>query len=163
MDERIADLLGIIYREIDLYRGLIVHSREKTALLAQGRLEAILENSKVEETFHIKLRFLENEMKRLCSEICRIRGIEHQEFTLTKLAEKLEQSTALELKSQATLIRNLVMQLKSVSNRNLRLIERSEKYSRGLLGLISNATSPYQRTGLFRSVPAVQPTFSHRA
>lgn len=163
MDERIADLLGIIRKEIDLYRDLIEHSRKKTALLARGRLEAILENSKVEETFNIKLRFLENEMKRLCSEICRIHGIERQEFTLTKLAEKLEQSTALELKSQTTLIRNLVMQLKSVSKRNLRLIERSLRYSQGLLGLISNATSLYQRTGLFRSVPAVQPTFSHRA
>ena len=162
MDERISDLLDVIGKEINLYRDLIAHAREKTALLSQGRLEDILENSKVEETFNIKLRFLENEMKRLCSETCRIHGIAREEFTLMNLAENLEQPASLELKSQTTLFRNLVEQLKSVLRRNLRLIEKSLQYSQGLLGLISNATSPYQRTGLFRSIPAVQPTFSHR-
>ena len=162
MDERISDLLGIIGKEIDLYRDLIDHAREKTALLSQGRLDDIVENSKVEETFNIKLCFLENEMKRLCSEICQIQGIAREEFTLMNLAENLEQPASLELKSLTTLLRNLVKQLKNVSQRNLRLIEKSIEYSQGLLGLISNATSPYQRTGLFRSIPAVQPTFSHR-
>ena len=162
MDERISDLLGIVDKEITLYRDLIAHAREKTSLLSQGRSADILESSKVEETFKIKLRFLENEMKRLCFEICQIHGIAREEFTLMNLAENLEQPASLELKSRTTLFRNLVEQLKTVSRRNLRLIEKSLKYSRGLLGLISNATSPYQRSGLFGSIPAVPPTFSHR-
>jgi uncharacterized HAD superfamily protein len=163
MDERISDLLGIIKEEINLYREFIEHSREKTALLAQGRVEAILESNKVEETFSIKLRFLENELSRLCSDICRTLGIGYEEFTLIKLAEKLEQSAAVEIKLQAALFKNVVMQLKSVTDRNLRLIKKSLRYSQGLLGLISNATSPYQQTGLFRPIPSIQPTFSRRA
>ncbi|MBN2319511.1 MAG: flagellar export chaperone FlgN [Acidobacteria bacterium] len=162
MDERISDLLGILKEEINLYRDIIEHAREKTALLAQGRVEAIQESNKVEGTFNIKMRFLENEMKRLCSEICQTAGIAREEFTLKKLAENLEQPAAGELKSQTELLGNIVMQLKAVSRRNMQLIEKSVKYSQGLLGLVSNATSPYQRTGLFRSIPAVQPTFSHR-
>ncbi len=162
MEKRISDLLDILGKEINLYRELIKHAEEKTALLAQGRLEVILESSKIEETYNIKLRFLENEMKRLCSEIRRISGIASEEFTLIKLAESLEQSLAAELKSQVSLFRTLIMQLKAVSQRNLGMIEKSVKYTRGLLDLISGATSPYQQTGLFRSIPAVQPTFSHR-
>ncbi len=162
MERRISDLLGVVGKEINLYRELIEHAREKTALLAQGRLETILESSKIEETYNIKLRFLENEIKRLCSEIRQISGIACEGFTLMKLAENLEQPSATELKYQATLFRNLVMQLKAVSQRNLLMIEKSVKFTQGLLGLISSATSPYQQTGLFRSIPAVQPTFSHR-
>jgi hypothetical protein len=162
MDDRISDLLGIIREEVSLYRDLIEHVRRKTALLAQGRVEAILESNKLEETFNLKLRFLENEMARLCSDLCQILGIPREEFTLMRLADNLEQSLAQEIRSQTTLFRNIVKQLKSVTQRNIRLIERSIHYSRGLLDLISNATSSYQRTGLFRSVPSVQPTFSQR-
>ena len=163
MDERISDLLEIVQEEISLYRDLIEHARKKTALLAQGRTEAVLESNKVEETFNIKLRFLENEMKRLCSDLCQKFGIEPEEFTLIKLAENLDPSAALEIRAQTTLFRKIVMQLKSVTQQNLQLIEKSLRYSQGLLGLISNVTSPYQRTGLFRSIPSIQPTFSQRA
>lgn len=162
MDERISDLLRIIKEEIALYRDLIEHARKKTFLLAQGRTEAILESNKIEETFNIKLRFLENEMGRVCSDICRSVGIAREEFTLVKLADNLEQSLALEIKSQAALFKNIVKQLKAVTQRNLMLIDKSLRYSQGLLGLISNATSPYQRTGLFHSIPSMQPTFSKR-
>jgi len=163
MEEQISDLLGIIKEEISLYRDLIEHARKKTALLAQGQVEAILECNKVEETYNIKLRFLENEMKHLGSSIRQNLGIKSEEFTLMDLAENLELSAALEIKSQTTLLRNIVMQLNSVTQRNLLLIEKSLGYSQGLLGIISNAMSPYQQTGEFKSIPAIQPTFSQRA
>ncbi len=163
MDDRISDLLGIIRDEISIYRDLIEHARRKTALLVQGRVEAILESNKIEETFNIKLRALETEMARLCHDLAQSFRIPREEFTLMKLADSLEQSLALEIRAQTTLFRNIVMQLKSVTQRNIRLIERSIHYSRGLLALISNASGSYQKTGLFESIPSVQPTFSQRA
>jgi hypothetical protein len=163
MDERITDLLGVIKKEINLYRDMVGHAREKTALLSEGRVEAIQESNKVEETFNIKLRFLENELKRLSAEICRSLGITHEEWTLEELAEHLEKPAAAELKSQIDLFRTIVIQLNDVTKRNLELIETSLKYSNGLLALFSNATGPYQQTGLFQPIPDVQPTFSHRA
>jgi hypothetical protein len=163
MNDRISDLLRIVREEIKLYRDLIEHTRRKTALLAQGRVEAIHESNKVEDTFNVKLRILENEMVRLCSDLAQAFGIPREEFTLMKLADSLEQSLAQEIRSQTVLFRNLVNQLKSVAQRNMRLIERSIYYSRGLLDLLSNATGSYQHTGLFKSVPSVRPTFSQRA
>ena len=163
MNQQIADLLEIVQEEIGLYRDLIEHAKEKNRLLAQGRVEVILESNKVEETFAVKLCFLENEMKRLGCGICETLGIAHEEFTLIKLAECLEQSDALEIRSLFDRLRNVVLQLKSITARNRLLIDESLRYSQGLLGLISNATSSYQKTGLFRSVPSIQPTFSKRA
>ncbi len=162
MESRVSDILRIVREEIDLYRDLIEHARRKTALLVQGRLEAILESNKVEETFNIKLRILETEMARLCSDLCKALKIPREGFTLLKLADGVEQRVAAEIKSQTNLFKNLVDQLKSVNQRNLRLVESSIHYSRGLLDLISNATSSYQKTGLFRPFPAIQ-TFSHQA
>jgi uncharacterized protein YbbK (DUF523 family) len=163
MDERISALLEIIREEIDLYRDLIEHARRKTALLVQGCVDAILESNRAEEQFNARLRTLEMEMVRLCQELGQALRIPREELTLMKLADSFEQSLALEVKAQTTLFRNIVNQLKSVSRRNMRLIDRSIQYSQGVLALISNVSSSYRRTGLFESMPSVQPTFSQRA
>jgi len=70
MESRISDLLRIVREEIAIYRDLIEHARHKTALLVQGRVDALLESNKTEETFNIKLRILETEMSRLCVDLC---------------------------------------------------------------------------------------------
>jgi hypothetical protein len=163
MSDQISELLGIVRDEIRLYRDLIEHARHKTALLVQGRVEAILESNKREETFNDGLRTLESEMVRLCRDLGRAFKIPREEFTLMKLAENLEQSFALEIRSQAALFRNIVEQLKSVNQRNMRLIEHSVRYSGGLLALIANATGSYQPSGLFEPIPNTQPSFSQRA
>jgi hypothetical protein len=163
MKEKISDLLGIVREEINLYRDLVEHARRKTALLVQGRVEAILESNKIEETFNAKLRALEEEMAIVCRDLSQAFRIPREGFTLMKLADSLEQSLALEIKSQTTLFRNLVKQLKSVNQRNMRLIERSVRYSEGLLALFSNVRGAYQPTGLFEPIPRIQPTFSQRA
>jgi hypothetical protein len=163
MNDKISELLGIIREEIHLYRDLMDHARRKTALLVQGHVEAILESNKIEEMFNAKLRSLETEMASLCSDLGQALRIPREEFTLMKLADRLEQSLALEIKSQTALFRNIVEQLKSVNQRNMRLIEKSVRYSGGLLALISNATSSYQPSGLFEPIPIIQPTFSQRA
>jgi flagellar FlgN protein len=163
MESSVMDLLGIVREEISLYRDLIEHTRRKTSLLVQGSVDAILESNKAEETFNIKLRILENEMIRLCSDLCEAFKIPRDEFTLLKLADGVDQSVAAEIRSQTNLFRNLVDQLKTINQRNMKLVECSISYSRGLLDFISNATSPYQGTGLFRPFPAIQTTISHQA
>jgi hypothetical protein len=163
MDKQISDLLGIIREEINLYRDLIEHARRKTALLVQGQVEAILESNRIDEAFNVKLRILENEMARLCFSLRQAFKIPIEEFSLMRLAGDMEPSAAEEIKSQTALFRNLVKQLKSVSHRNMRLIERSIHYSRGLLDLLSNATSSYQKTGFFKPMNPIEPAFSQRA
>lgn len=162
MDKHLAALLGVIREEIEVYRGLIEHARRKTALLIQGSAEDLLESNKIEETFNIKLRILETEMTRLCRDLAQVFHIPCEEFTLLKLAEGTEQAVAEEIRSQATLFRHLLDQLKLVNQRNRKLVESSMRYSRGLLDLISNATGSYQGTGLFVPLPAVRTTISHR-
>ncbi len=163
MENHVSELLGLIREETSLYRDLIEHARRKTALLVQGSVNALLESNKAEEIFNTKLRGLEDEMRRLCLEFCQALSLPREEFTLLKLAEGLEQPVAQEIRSLTVLFRNLVDQLKSVNQRNMRLVESSIRYSRGMLDFLANATSSYQMTGLFRPLSAVQTTISHRA
>ena len=162
MDAVISDLLRIINEEIKIYRNLIEHARRKTALLIQGRVDALLESNKIEEAFNLRLRALENQMVGLCRDLSLVFRIPREEFTLLRLADNLEQPLAQQIRSQTALFGNIVGQLKSVSRRNMRLIEKSIQYSRGLLDLVSNATGSYKQTGLFKP-PSVHPTFSQRA
>lgn len=159
----ISDLLGILRQETCLYRDLLEHARQKTALLIQGHVEAIQDSNKVEEMINARIRLLETEMACICRDLGQAFRIPRGEFTLMKLADNLEQSLACEVKSEAAIFRTIVKQLKSVNQRNRRLIDKSVRYSEGLLALISNATSSYQPTGLFESIPKMQPTFSQRA
>ncbi|MBZ5495454.1 MAG: flagellar protein FlgN [Acidobacteriia bacterium] len=163
MEEQIAALMNIVREEIALYRDLIDHARRKTALLVRGPLEAILESNKIDETFNVKLRLLENEVARLCQQLCQALHIAREEFTLLKLADGVEQSVAAEIRSQSTLFKHMVDQLKSVNQRNRKLVENSLHYSHGLLDFISNATSSYQSTGLFKPYSAVANTISDKA
>jgi hypothetical protein len=163
LDDGISDLLRIVREEINLYRDLMEHARRKTALLVQGRVEAIFESNRIEETFIARLRELEMEMIHLCTDLSKAFRIPREEFTLMKLADRLDKSLALEIKSQNTLFGNIVRQLNIINQRNRKLIEKSLRYSEGLMALFSNATSSYQPTGLFEPIPLIQPTFSQRA
>jgi hypothetical protein len=163
MDEQVAELMNVVREEIALYRDLIEHARKKTALLVRGPLEAILESNKVDETFNSKLRTLEQEIARLCQQLCSALQIAREEFTLLKLAEGMEQSVAREIRSQTMLFRNLVGQLKEINQRNRKLVEGSLHYSRGMLNFFANATSSYQSNGLFKPYSAAHNTLSSKA
>jgi hypothetical protein len=163
MDDRISDLLKIVQEEICLYHDLAKTTRHKTDLLMQGCAEAILESNRADERHCSRLRTLEMERSRLCQDLGRSFRIPRREITLMKLADYFEPSLALELRTQATLIRDAVKQLKSISQRNIKLIERSMGYSQGLLALFSNAGSSYRATGLFEPRMPVQTRFSQSA
>jgi hypothetical protein len=163
MDEQIAALLKIVGEEIALYRDLIAHARRKTAILVRGSLESILESNKTDETFNAKLRLLEDEMARLCQQLCQVLHIAREEFTLLRLAEGVEQSVAAEIRSQSMIFKNLVEQLKGINQRNRKLVENSLHYSRGLLDFIANATSSYQSNGLFKPYSVAHTTISNKA
>ena len=163
MDDQIAALMKIIGEEIALYRDLIAHARKKTSLLIRGSLEAILESNKADETINVKLRLLEDQMSRLCKQLCATMNVAHEEWTLLKLAEEAKPSVAEEIRSQFMVFRNLVEQLKAVNQRNRKLVESSLHYSRGLLDFIANGTSSYQSNGLFKPYSAAHSTISNKA
>lgn len=162
MTQELSAFLKIVQEEIDIYRELIAHARKKTSLLVRGHLEAILESNKIDETFSVKLRMLEDELARLSVQICQKFQIKREEFTLLKLAENADPSLAEELRSQSTLFKNLVDQLKKVNQRNKKLVESSLNYSRGLVDYISNATSSYQDSGLLKPLSTMHSTISSR-
>jgi hypothetical protein len=163
MDKLLADVLRILREEIDLYRGLAEHARQKTALLVRGHMDAIMESNKTEETYSLKLRILEDEMSRLCGELCQAFKIPYEEFTLLKLVDGVSQSVAAEIKAQTILFKNLITELKSINHRNTMLIESSVRYSRGLLDFLHSTTGSYQQNGMFRPMAALQTTMSRRA
>jgi len=163
MSDQISELLGIVRDEIRLCSDLMEQARLKTALLKQGRVEAILDANKTEEAFHGKFRALESEMMRLSRDLSHAFRIPRAEFTLMKLAQSLEPSLSLELQSQTALLRNVVKQLKAANRRNMRLMEQSMRFSDGMLALISNARGSYKPTGLFEPIRRIQPKFSQSA
>jgi hypothetical protein len=163
MPDQVSDLLGIVREAIKVYRDLVEHARRKTALLSTGSAEAILESHKTEDVLCSKLRGLETQMARLSGDLAGAFRISREGVTLMKLADIIEPSIAPELRSQADILRNLVRQLRSVTQRNRKLIDRSLRFSGGLLAVFSNASGSYRPDGLFSDISSMQPMFSQRA
>jgi hypothetical protein len=163
MEDRISDLLGIVRDEIQLYCDLVEHAREKTSLLVQGRADAILESNKIDEKFCFQLQEMEMKRVPLCDDLIMAFGIPREEFTLAKLAERLEHPHASEIRTQIKLLQNVVKKLKLVGMRNRKLTEQALNYSKGMMAVIANASGAYQPSGVFEKIPAIQPTFSQRA
>jgi len=163
MEDRISDLLGIVRDEIQLYCDLVEHAREKTNLLVQGRADAILESNKIDEAFSLQLQAMEMKRKSLCNDLIMTFGIPREEFTLAILAERLEHPHAMEIRAQIKLFQKTVKQLKHVNLRNRKLIRQALNYSKGMMGIIANASGAYQPSGVFEKIPIMRPTFSQSA
>jgi flagellar biosynthesis/type III secretory pathway chaperone len=162
MHDRISELLGIVREEIEITRDLLENARQKTKLLIDGRVEAILEANKTDETLSHTLQFLERRLVRLGQELVPSSGITRETFTLTQLADLLGNPLAREIRNQAAILRNIMTHLQSINERNMRLIDSSLNYSKGMLALLSNASGSYKKSGSFDTVPTVTPAFSQR-
>ena len=165
MNEQIPELLGILRDEIHSYHDLLKCEQRKTALLAGGQVEELIECNKIEEESIIRLQDLEAKRLRLCEKLCDELGIPREEFTLARLAESLAKSLndTRELDESATLLRNIVQRVKVVGARNRDLIEKPLRYAEGMLSIFSNAAGPYQPNGTFNVEASVYPTFSQNA
>ena len=161
MKEQISELLGIIRDEIRFYHDLLECEQLKTTLLTGGRLEELVECNRTEEDRVVRLRDLEAKRVRLCEKLCVELGIPQKEFTLTRLAESLDNPQ--ELKESAELLRSVVQNVQVVGARNSGLVEKPLRYAEGLLSIFSNAAGPYQPDGTFNAEASVHPTFSQDA
>ena len=92
MADQILELLRIVRDGIYLYHDLLEHERRKTALLTQGRVDAILESNKIDEEFDSQLRALQSEMSRLCQDLSTAFRIPREELTLVRVTQHLDPS-----------------------------------------------------------------------
>jgi flagellar biosynthesis/type III secretory pathway chaperone len=161
MKEQISELLGIMRDEIRSYHGLLECEQRKTALLTGGDVEELMECNRIEENSVVRLQELEARRLHLCEKLCLEFGIPREEFTLTRLAESLDNTN--ELKESAALLRDVVQRVQIVGARNRELIEKPLRYVEGMLTIFSNAAGPYQPDGTFNTEASVHPTFSQNA
>lgn len=161
MNEQIPELLGILRDEIRHYHDLLECEQRKTALLAGGHVEELMECNKTEEENVTRLQELEVKRLCLCEKLCEELQIPRDEFTLTRLAESLDSPH--EIDESAALLRNVVRHIQVVGARNRDLIEKPLRYAEGMLTIFSNAAGPYQPNGTFNAEASVHPTFSKNA
>lgn len=161
MHDQIPELLTILRDEIRFYHDLLECEHRKTTLLAEGRVDELMDCNKAEEDSVTHLQGLEAKRLRICEKLCEELNIPREEFTLIRLVETLEDSR--ELDESATLLRNVVRRVQIVGARNRDLIEKPLRYVEGMLSVFANAAGPYQPNGTFNAEASVYPTFSQNA
>ena len=161
MSEKIPELLGIMRDEIRFYHSLLECEQRKTALLAGGHVEELMECNKIEEESVVHLQDLEEKRMNICDKLCEELQIPREEFTLARLADFL--ANPHELDESAVLLRGAIQSVQVVGACNRDLIEKPLRYVEGMLTIFSNAAGPYQPNGTFNAEASVHPTFSQNA
>jgi len=161
MSEKIPELLGIMRDEIRFYQSLLECEQRKTALLAGGYIEELMECNKIEEESVVHLQDLEEKRINICDKLCEEFQIPREEFTLARLADFMDNSR--ELDESAVLLRGAIQSVQVVGAHNRDIIEKPLRYVEGMLTIFSNAAGPYQPNGTFKAEASVLPTFSQNA
>jgi len=161
--EQVSELLEIIRDEIRSYHDLLECEQRKTVLLTGGRVdvEELMNCNKTEEESVVRLQELEARRLSLCGKLCEEFEIPREEFTLTRLAEFLDNPN--EFDESAALLRNVAQSVQVVGAHNQALIEKPLRYTEGMLSIFSNAVVPYQPNGTFNLETFIHPTFSKNA
>ena len=161
MAKQIPELLGILRDEIRFYQDLLECEQRKTALLAGGCVEELMECNKIEEESVIRLQELEGKRLSISEELCEELQIPREEFTLARLADFFDSPR--EVDESVLLLRSVARQIQVVGAKNRNLIEKPLRYVEGMLMIFSNAAGPYQPNGTFMAEASVHPTFSQNA
>ena len=161
MNEQIPELLEVMRGEICSYQDLLECEQRKTALLAEGRVEELIECNKVGDDCVARIQEQEIKRLRICDKLCGELRIPREDFTLARLTELFDKPR--ELDESAELLRGAAQSVQAVGARNRSLIDRSLRYAEGMLAIFSNAAGPYQPNGTFSMEASVLPTFSQNA
>ncbi len=135
----IDELIEVIEKQIGLYKEIYAISSEKKNVIIINDLETLQNMNTVENSIVNQVNKLEKLRLSIVTDICTVLGLVEDEFTLTKLSEKLTTSNDKEkIINLRDEIRCIMDNIKAVNDLNSQLINNSLEYIDFSLNLMRN-------------------------
>lgn len=152
----IDSLIGLLKREIVVYRELqstIVHEK---IILLKPSLERLLESNSKKETVILKAKMLEEGRLKLVRRIAKTLDLEENEVNLTTLCSCADHDQQTDLKECQSTLNGLLTESRNMNQNNKELLDYSLNFLQGSVdfihSLVSSASSCYMPSGKMKPI-----------
>jgi hypothetical protein len=136
----VDNLLDLICRELELYRGLLSEQKQKIQLYLQGDLDQVRGSVERDRSTLEEIRSLNL-----------LLSAELDGRELSEIMSELEPTESEQLRARITELRQLTSELSRMNVQNYRYIQSSFGFTRTMLGEIFSENINYNRNGYLQS------------
>jgi flagellar biosynthesis/type III secretory pathway chaperone len=140
VDALLAELRGILTREIELHKHLLSLLHKEKACLIDLSTEEIVENTKRKETCTLKIKMLEESRLSLIKRLSPHFSISLHELTLSKLISQLDEPHRSELEEVRSTLRSLINSIQEINQHNSMVVKDALHYCQRSLDFLYSAT-----------------------
>jgi flagellar biosynthesis/type III secretory pathway chaperone len=136
--------------EFSFYRTLLSYLQEERKAIVHSQLEKLTECTKEKENLILKIRVLEEQRINYLNNLSDALEAPVQTFSLTDLAQVVDEPYATQLKDCATSLNALIQSIQEINQSNRALVSHSLDLIRGSLTLLNDLISHnaiYYQTG----------------
>jgi flagellar biosynthesis/type III secretory pathway chaperone len=152
----IDSLIGLLRREIVVYRELQATIAHEKIILLKPSLERLLESNSKKETVILKAKMLEEGRLKLVRKIAKMLDLEEDEVNLTILCSHAGSDQQTELQECQSTLNTLLAKSRQMNQNNKELLNYSLHFLQGSVdfihSLLSSASACYMPSGRMRSV-----------
>ncbi len=154
LDLMLEQLLGLLGQEIGLYQSMLAVINKEKAAAVGSALDALNEAGLEKENILVALRKIDQQRRRLVTDLAAKLGYPLQKLTLKKLAQEVDEPFAGRLRQASTDLKSVLSQVQEANQSTQQLFEHSLELLRGAFNLLSellSANTVYYRTGNIHS------------
>ena len=152
----IDSLIGLLKREIVVYRELQATIAHEKIILLKPSLERLLESNSKKETVILKAKMLEEGRLKLVRRIAKMLDLEENEVNLTNLCSCADRDQQTDLQECQSTLNRLLADSREMNQNNKELLDYSLHFLQGSVdfihSLVSSASSCYMPSGRMRPI-----------
>ena len=152
----IDSLIGLLKREIVIYRELQATITEEKIILLKPSLERLLESNSKKETVVLKAKMLEEGRLKLVRKIAKSLDLEESEINLTILCSHADPDQQTDLRECQATLNTLLTESREMNQNNKELLNYSLHFLQGSVdfihSLLSSASACYMPSGKIRPI-----------
>lgn len=138
LDDLLARLGDLLKEETDVYSDILNVSKQKTAVIVEGKVAELEKIVKMEQSFIKKIASLENRREALVGELSGLTGRKPEELTISNIAGLSEGKNSETLKGMQRSMAALIDELCKSNEMNSRLVRNSLDYIDFSMSLFTN-------------------------
>jgi flagellar biosynthesis/type III secretory pathway chaperone len=152
----IDSLIGLLKREIVVYRELQATIAREKIILLKPSLERLLESNSKKETVILKAKMLEEGRLKLVRKIAKMLDLEENEVNLTILCSHADPGQQTDLQECQSTLNTLLTESREMNQNNKELLNYSLHFLQGSVdfihSLLSSASACYMPSGKIRPI-----------
>jgi flagellar biosynthesis/type III secretory pathway chaperone len=152
----IDSLIGLLKREIAVYRELQATIANEKIILLKPSLERLLESNSKKETVILKAKMLEEGRLKLVRKMAKMLDLEENEVNLTILCSHADSYQQTDLKECQSTLNTLLAESSQMNQNNKELLNYSLHFLQGSVdfihSLLSSASACYMPSGKIRPI-----------